>query len=65
MLATLICRLANHRVNRRHVWNDGLDFRTNCRRCGEPLLREASGWRRFDSERDTHPMRSGHPNHRG
>lgn len=56
-----ICRLFGHRINRRRVWNDGVDFRTTCRRCGAPLLRGRDGWRRFDSASDSSTARDPHP----
>jgi len=61
VLKSLFCRVAGHRVNRRRVWNDQLDFRTNCERCGVPMLRDRHGWREFDSERDASTMRDPHP----
>jgi hypothetical protein len=58
----LYCQIVRHRVNRRRVWNDQLNFRTSCERCGTPLLRDEHGWRQFDSERDANVLRDGHPN---
>jgi hypothetical protein len=38
-----------------------VNFRTNCERCGKPLLRDAKGWREFDTALDADISRSGHP----
>ncbi len=61
MLKSVICWLTRHRVNRRRVWNDQLNFRTSCERCGAPLLRDEHGWRLFDGERDANVLRDAHP----
>ena len=61
MLKSVFCRIIGHRVNRRRVWNDQLNFRTSCHRCGIPLLRDGGGWREFDGERDASVLRQGHP----
>ena len=61
MLKRLFCAIVGHRVNRRRVWNDQLNFRTSCERCGAPLLRDNQGWREFESERDANVMRLAHP----
>lgn len=61
VLTSFICRVAGHRVDRRRVWNDGIDFRTGCARCGQPMLRDLTGWREFDEERDGDPTREPHP----
>lgn len=61
MLKLMICRVLSHRVNRRRVWHDQLNFRTSCARCGMSLLRDESGWREFDSTRDASVMRNAHP----
>ena len=64
MLGSVICKVSGHRVNRRRVWHDGLDFRTNCERFDLPLIRDmAKGWRPFDSARDHQAHRKGHPHH--
>jgi len=64
VLKLLICKLAGHRIRRRKVWNDGVDFRTTCQRCGEALIRGDRRWRLYDSERDDSPMREPHPRDR-
>jgi hypothetical protein len=61
VLKGLYCRITRHRVNRRRVWNDQLNFRTSCERCGAPLLRDSRGWRLFDGERDANELRDTHP----
>ena len=50
---SLACRLFGHKVDRHRVWNDGIDFRTSCTRCGTALVRDQIRWRAFDPERDT------------
>jgi hypothetical protein len=45
------------------VWDDGVNFRTNCERCDKPLIRDKQGWRVFDSSRDLNPARRAHPRH--
>lgn len=63
MLNSFICKVAGHRVNRRRVWHDAVDFRTSCDRCDTPLIRdEQQGWRPFDGERDDLDERKSHPN---
>ena len=61
MVKRLYCSLAGHRVNRNRVWDDQLNFRTNCERCGTSLLRDNRGWREFDSARDANLRRDPHP----
>ena len=61
MLKRLYCSIVGHRVNRHRVWNDQLNFRTNCARCDTSLLRDNGGWREFDSSRDANAMREAHP----
>ena len=63
MFDSLICKVSGHRVNRRRVWDDGVNFRTNCERCDKPLIRDKQGWRVFDSSRDLNPARRTHPRH--
>ena len=62
MFDSMICRISDHRVNRRRVWHDGVHFRTKCTRCDTPLIRDTrDGWRRFDEERDLAFERQPHP----
>jgi hypothetical protein len=65
MFQSFVCRILKHRIDRNRVWNDGLDYRTACSRCGAPLLRDAAGWREFDMQRDADPRRDPHPRNRG
>lgn len=65
MLNSLICRVVGHKVDRRRVWNDSVDFRTTCTRCRDPLLRGEAVWRRYDPARDDSAMRDVHPRERG
>ena len=63
MLSAVWCRLGGHRVNRRRVWHDKVDFRTSCDRCDAPLIRdEQAGWREFN-EQDLLEEREAHPHH--
>lgn len=64
MIKDLLCRLLDHSVDRGHVWNDGYDYRTECRRCGAPLIRDPHGWRAFDEARDGNLPRKPHPHDR-
>ena len=64
MLASIICRVAGHKVDRRRVWNDEIDFRTICTRCGQPLLRGDTAWRAYDPGQDDDPRRGPHPRDR-
>ena len=43
MLGSMVCKMGGHRVNRRHVWDDGMNFRTNCARCDAALIRDREG----------------------
>lgn len=61
MLKRLLCQIFHHRVNRRKVWDDDFNFRTNCERCGVPLLRDHRRWREFDGARDYNVQRQAHP----
>lgn len=57
MRGSLICKARGHRINRRRVWDDGMNYRTGSERCGLELIRDLDGWRRFDSDRDPHASR--------
>jgi hypothetical protein len=59
-----VCRIIGHKVDRRRVWNDSVDFRTSCARCGTLLVRDQVKWREFDLERDTED-RQPHPKDKG
>lgn len=48
MLRKLVCSILGHSINRNRVWHDGVDFRTACRRCQAPMVRENDGWQRFN-----------------
>ena len=61
MLGSMVCKMRGHRVNRRHVWDDGMNFRTNCVRCDAALIRDREGWRIFDNNRDLDERRRPHP----
>lgn len=61
MFASFICKLRGHRVNRRRVWHDTINYRTRCERCGGALLRDTNGWRNYDLARDGEEGRGPHP----
>ena len=61
MLGGVNCNLLGHKVDRHHVWHDGLDHRATCKRCGRPIIKRRQEWRLFDTERDTDQRRSPHP----
>lgn len=61
MMNAAICNVVGHRVNRRRVWDDGMNFRTNCERCQTPMIRDKQGWRPFDGNRDSNVGRCAHP----
>ena len=58
---SLLCKIMNHRVARDRVWDDGLNLRSRCRQCGQPMLRDFHGWRLFDSATDSDVRRAAHP----
>ncbi len=60
-MSSIVCRLTSHKINRNRVWYDGLHNRTNCERCGLPMIRGISAWRTFDNTSDADPRRSAHP----
>ena len=53
----LLCRALGHRPDRRRAWNDELDYRTRCKRCGTEMVRDFHGWRAFDRAADADPRR--------
>ena len=57
ILAKPFCAIFGHRRDHRRVWNDRVDLRASCMRCGTALIRTADhGWRPFGPE-DAHPDR--------
>jgi hypothetical protein len=58
MIANLVCGLSGHKINRRKVWHDEVHFRTDCDRCGRPLIRALAGWELFDEETHADPHRA-------
>lgn len=57
VLAKPLCVLIGHRRAHRRVWNDGVDLRASCVRCGASLIRTAdAGWRAFGPD-DASPER--------
>ena len=61
-MSSIFCSLTLHRIKRNRVWFDSLHHRTNCDRCGLPMIRDVTGWRPYDHERDDDPRREPHPN---
>jgi len=57
ILAKPFCAVFGHRRDHRRVWNDRVDLRTSCIRCGTALIRTADhGWRPFGAD-DADPAR--------
>ena len=54
------CRVFGHHRDSTRVWNDELDFRSRCKRCGVEMVRALDGWREFDPEADADPNRREH-----
>ena len=65
MIKAALCTLVGHKVERKRVWHDNTDYRTDCQRCGAPLIREPSGWTVFDQASDDAKGRLPHPRDRG
>ena len=61
MFNKLRCNLNGHQVDRSRVWNDGLQFRGECLRCGQTMLKDRHGWRDFDETKDADPRRHAPP----
>ncbi|WP_425482326.1 DUF1660 family phage protein [Altericroceibacterium indicum] len=53
MIANFLCRYFGHKINRHRVAHDGANYRTNCQRCGQPMIRDWDGWRE-DSDKNSH-----------
>lgn len=53
-----LCAVIGHKIDRKRVWHDTIDFRTQCARCGGAMIREDMHWRRFHPEQDANPHRS-------
>ena len=50
---SLLCVVFGHKPDKTRVWNDNVDFRAPCARCGAPMLRdEHNAWRLFDDGAD-------------
>jgi len=60
MIQIIRCYFAQHRPDRRRVWNDSVNMRGVCRGCGVPLVRDIHGWRRFEAS-DYREWRLPHP----
>ncbi|MBA2936613.1 hypothetical protein HZF05_21245 [Sphingomonas sp. CGMCC 1.13654] len=58
MFAKLRCRLSGHVRSQRRIWDDGLNWRSECVRCGASLIKdERDQWRAFDERKDASPRR--------
>lgn len=58
MIANLVCGLSGHKINRRKVWHDTVNFRTDCDRCGIPMIRTFAGWEPFDEVQHQNALRT-------
>jgi hypothetical protein len=57
----ILCVAMGHKPDKTRVWNDSVDFRAPCIRCGAPMLRdERKSWRLFDHDNDDSPHRKLH-----
>lgn len=57
----LVCMMLGHKPDKTRVWNDNIDFRAPCARCGAPMLRdERKSWRLFDQGKDASSARKLH-----
>jgi len=57
----LLCVALGHKPDKSRIWNDNVDFRAPCFRCGTPMLRDArKTWRAFDHGSDASPHRKLH-----
>ena len=63
-LMALICTLSGHVRDKNRAWYDGLDWRSSCKRCGAPMIKDSlSGhWRLYVSSDDSN-QRSEKPDH--
>lgn len=61
-MSQVVCAVVGHQPNRRHVWNDSINARTACKRCGFPMLRDLhAGWRAFEPRSDHDVRRLAYP----
>lgn len=57
----LLCRYLKHVPDKTRVWNDNVDFRAPCKRCGLMLVRDRQrGWRPYDDALDHATFRKAH-----
>jgi hypothetical protein len=61
MLSSVACKIIGHRIDRKRVWHDSIDFRTSCTRCHAQMLRGFEGWREFVDAKDDDIHRKPHP----
>lgn len=64
MIRAALCRVTGHWIDQGRVWDDGLHFRTTCRLCQRPLLKDSPGWRLFMTDKDGSTRRKAHPRSR-
>ncbi|MES2337249.1 MAG: hypothetical protein V4537_04040 [Pseudomonadota bacterium] len=60
MPSALLCRLLDHVPDRGRAWSDGIGFRSVCKRCGAPMLRDVGAWRLYSDTDDADPRRAAH-----
>lgn len=49
----LLCVALGHKPDKTRVWNDNVDFRAPCVRCGAAMVRDKNkAWRLFGHEQD-------------
>ncbi|WP_454886525.1 hypothetical protein [Sphingomonas oryzagri] len=62
----LLCAALGHKPDKTRVWNDNVDFRAPCIRCGAPMIPdERKSWRRYEQETDGISSRKQHRHDKG
>ncbi|WP_157216309.1 hypothetical protein [Flavisphingomonas formosensis] len=61
----LLCRVLGHERDSRRIWRNGNDYRSYCKRCELPLIRESGGWRPYDAAVDDRNPEAGMRRTRG
>lgn len=58
-----MCVFRGHMHDRKRAWDDGLNWRSECKRCGVPMIKDAiSGkWRLFEIDSDFSAKRENKP----
>ena len=44
LMQRISCAFGKHRRDRHSVWHDGDTFRSVCKGCREPMMRDYHGW---------------------